>query len=246
MPSATNAKIAARCFGKITVTPDNGIATASRHNAACHYGFLLNAAIADEVTAAVLDLMGIDLGAIAGLPIVDATLRLHQAAEIAYSFDDGSRWAFNDLVEAGRRDQADSSKATGEAVRDRIDVRLRLAERMLQRRLTRSQSRQAMRALQGAPGAGMTQSAFAVTESVRRAPCNATVKARSARRTRGAGRPRASASRSSARSGDSGDSGSPSGGGGDGPPPAPLLLLVHPRYGRVNGALAHHLRRVVA
>jgi hypothetical protein len=63
-------------------------------------------------------------------------------------------------------------------------------------------------------------------------------------RPRGAGRPRASASRSSARSGDSGESSS-SEGGGDEPPPA-LLFIVHERYGKVSRALARHLRRIGA
>jgi hypothetical protein len=60
-------------------------------------------------------------------------------------------------------------------------------------------------------------------------------------RARGAGRPRGRTTRSCARSGDSGPDGSDS----DEPGPGsgrPLLLLAHPRFGRVNPAMARALR----
>lgn len=58
-------------------------------------------------------------------------------------------------------------------------------------------------------------------------------------RPRGAGRPRAAATRSSARSGDSGEDGL-----GDSPPPLELNLERHPRYGLVNPNLLHVLKSV--
>lgn len=71
-----------------------------------------------------------------------------------------------------------------------------------------------------------------------------------AARPRGAGRPRTRAvARASSRGGDSGDDGS--GSEPPGEPPGetagpPHLLLVHLRLGRVNRALARHLRRIGA